>query len=149
TITVNPVNDAPVFDPIANQTANEDSGSLHVSITGVGSGGGGDEAGQIVTLTAVSSDPSVVPNPGISGTGTSRTLTFSPAANANGTVTITVTARDDGGTTNGGVDTFVRTFTIMVNPVNDAPVFDPIAAQTVNADAGARSVPITGVGPGD
>jgi hypothetical protein len=147
TITVTPVNDAPVFDPIANPVVNEDSGTHTVGITGIGPGGGPDEAAQAVTVTAVSSDPSVVPNPVVTGTGAGRTLTFAPAANANGTVTITVTATDDGGTADGGADTFVRTFTITINAVNDAPAFDPIANQAVNAGA-AQSVSITDVAPG-
>src|SRR5439155_1001332 len=135
TITVNAVNDAPAFDAIADQTVNEDAASQNVSITGVGPGGGGDEAGQVVTLSAVSSDPAVVPNPTSSGSGGTQTLSYQPVANANGTVTITVTATDNGGTANGGVDTFSRTFTVTVNAVNDAPVFDAVANQTVNEDA--------------
>src|SRR5207249_1871179 len=130
TITVNAVNDAPVFDAIGNQTAKIGRGSCRVRITGVAPGGGSDEAGQTVTLTAVSSDPAIVPNPTISGSGATRTLTYVPAANANGLVTITVTATDNGGTVNGGVDTSTRTFTITVNAVNDAPVFDAIGNQT-------------------
>jgi hypothetical protein len=136
TLTVTPVNDAPAFDAIPNQTVDEDSGSHNVSITGIGPGGGPDETTQTVTMTAVSSDPSIVPHPSISGAGATRTLTFTPAMNANGMVTITVTAVDDGGTANGGVDTFSRVFTILVNPVNDAPVVaNPIADLAVDEDA--------------
>ena len=51
-------------------------------------------------------------------------------------------SHDNGGTANGGVDTSARsqTFTITVNPVNDAPSFTKGADQTVNEDAGAQSV---------
>ncbi len=50
------------------------------------------------------------------------TLTYRPAANANGSASVSVKATDDGGTANGGVDTSAaKTFTITVNPVNDAP----------------------------
>src|SRR5205807_2464217 len=98
--------------------------------------------------TAVSSNPAVVPHPTLSGSGGTRTLSYQPAANANGTVTITVTALDGGGTANGGADSSSRTFTITVNPVNDAPGFDAVAGQTVNEDAASQGVSITGVGPG-
>ena len=47
-----------------------------------------------------------------------------PADNANGAATMSVTLHDDGGTANGGDDTSdTKTFTITVNPVNDAPSF--------------------------
>lgn len=117
-VTVSAVNDPPVFDAIANQTVSEDAPAQMVSITGVGPGGGSDEQGQTVTLTAVSSNAAIVPNPTITGMGPTRTLTYRPAANANGMVTITVTANDSQVQNN----LFPRMFTITVNAVNDAPV---------------------------
>jgi len=55
---------------------------------------------------------------------TNGTLTFTSATNAHGSATITVTAKDDGGTANGGVDTSAaQTFTLTVTPVNDPPTF--------------------------
>ena len=117
-LTVTAVNDPPSFDSIANQTIGEDPGAQTLNITNISAGGGSDEAGQTVTLTAVSNDPSIVPTPVISGTGATRTLTYTPAPNANGTVTILVTA-DDGQSVN---HTFSRTFTITVTAVNDPPV---------------------------
>ena len=121
-IGVMPVNDAPSFQAIPNQAVSEDSGATNVPITGV-SPGPADESSQTVSLTAVSSNTGIVPNPTITGAGTSRTLSFTPAANANGTVTITVTAQDDGGTANGGGATSgTLSFTIMIASVNDPPV---------------------------
>src|SRR5262249_29707830 len=131
TITVNAVNDPPVFDAIDDQAVDEDSGSHDVAITGVGPGGGPDESGQTVSFTATSSNPAAVPNPTVTGTGASRTLTYTPAPDANGVVTITLTATDDGGTANGGVATFSRTFTITINAVNDAPVITVPGPQVV------------------
>src|SRR5262249_14804926 len=128
-ISVTAVNDAPVFNAVNNQTAFEDSGAHNVSITGVGPGGGADESAQTVTVTATSSDTSIVPDPTVTTSGATRTLTYTEAANATGTVTITVTAMDSGGTSNGGVNTFSRTFTITINGVNDPPVFDVINSQ--------------------
>lgn len=125
-VTVLPVNQPPTFDPIIDQAIDEDAGPQAITITGVSPGPG--EAGQAVTLTVTSSNPALVPNPVLTGTGANRTLTYTPAANASGTVTITVTATDDGGMAGGGVDTFRRTFDVVVHPVNDAPgVVNPIA----------------------
>src|SRR5262249_38610169 len=108
-----------------------------------------DEASQSVSVTATSSNPAIVPHPIISGSGSSRTLTFQPVQNTNGgPVTITVTATDSGGTNNGGVNSIQPTFTIQVNAVNDPPVFNAIANVSVNEDAGAQTVNVTGIGPG-
>lgn len=145
TITVGGVNSPPSFDPIGNQTVNEDSGNTNVTIANVSPGVAAFEATQTIAFTATSSNPLIVPNPTVTGSGTSRTLTFAPAANAFGTVTITVTAQDNGGTANGGNDTFSRTFTITVNPVNDPPTLTAIANLTINEDAALQTVNLSGI----
>ena len=72
----------------------------------------------------------------------SGTLTYTTAPNANGGATVTVVAKDNGGTSNGGIDTSSpsQTFTITVTPVNDAPTFTKGADQTIFEDAGPQSV---------
>jgi hypothetical protein len=68
-------------------------------------------------------------------------LTYTPAANANGSATVSVYVQDDGGTANGGDDKSATvTFTVTVNPVNDAPSFTKGADQTALEDSGAQSV---------
>lgn len=116
TVTVNSVNDAPSFDPIVNQTINEDSSLQTVDITNVSQGPG--ETGQTVSMSATSSDTSLIPNPSISGTGATRSLAYTPAANKFGSATITVTANDGQSLNN----LYSRTFTITVSSVNDAPI---------------------------
>ncbi len=113
---VNQPNTPPSFDPIANQTVDENSSSQDVAITNVSPGPSG-ESGQTVTMSATSSDPTIVPNPSVSGAGSTRTLTYTPVANQFGTVTITVTANDGQPQNN----TFSRTFTITVNEVDTTP----------------------------
>src|SRR5262249_57900131 len=69
----------------------------------------------------------------------------------NGSATIGVKLKDNGGTANGGVDeSGVQTFTITVNPVNDAPGFTKGADQTVLEDSGAQTVTgwATDISPG-
>jgi Ca2+-binding RTX toxin-like protein len=76
--------------------------------------------------------------PSIAANGT---LTYTPAANANGTAVVSVQLKDSGGTANGGQDTsIVQTFTIIVDPVNDAPSFTKGANQTILEDAGVQTV---------
>ena len=109
TVTVNVPNTPPSFDAIADQAVNENSSSQNIAITNVSPGPSG-ESGQTVTMSATSSDPTIVPNPSVSGSGSTRTLTYTPATNKFGSVTITVTA-DDGQSEN---NTYSRTFTITV-----------------------------------
>ena len=139
-ITVNAVNDAPSFVKGADQTVLEDAAAQSVAnwATAI-SAGPADEVGQTVTFQTsndnnalFSAQPTVAPN---------GTLTYTPAPNAYGSATVTVTAKDNGGTANGGVDTSApQTFTITVTPVNDEPSFVKGANQTVNEDAAPQTV---------
>jgi len=115
------VNNPPTLNPLADLTIDEDAPQQTIALSGISNGG---EPGQAVTITAVSSDPTLLPNPTIayfSPTSTG-TLRLKPALDAFGTCTITVTA-SDGQAQNG---TITRSFRVTVNPVNDAPTLDPI-----------------------
>ncbi len=120
--TITAVNDEPSFDALAHQTINEDAGAQ--TVTGLlqnASAGPANESAQTLSL-AVSNDNAALfaAQPAIDlGTGT---LTYTGAANAFGTATVTVTLSDDGGTSNGGDDSFTRTFDITIDSINDAPV---------------------------
>src|SRR5262249_12357684 len=127
---------------IGDVTINEDDPEQTVSITGI-TAGAPDESGQHLTVTATSSDHTIFADPTVTYTGGSTgTLKFTPLPNANGTVTVTVTVTDDGGTTNGGIDSFSQTFTVTVNAVDDAPTTTGIADQTVGEDSGPQAVPL-------
>jgi CSLREA domain-containing protein len=120
-LTVNAVNDAPTLTafvtpaPIA-----EDAPAQTMNLSGISAGGG--EA-QILTVTATSSNPGLIPNPTVNYVSASATgsLTYTPVANASGTAVISVTVRDNGGTASGGVDAVTRVFTVVVAPVADTP----------------------------
>jgi CSLREA domain-containing protein len=151
TITVNAVNDAPSFTKGADQMVNEDAGPQSVPgwATAI-SAGPPDESGQTLTFQVTGNTNTALfsAGPVVSSTGT---LSYTPAANANGLATITINLKDNGGTANGGVDTSAsQTFTITVNPVNDAPSFTKGANQTVNEDAGPQTVSnwATSISPG-
>ena len=68
-------------------------------------------ASEMLTVTASSSNTTLIPNSNIvvSGTGTSRTVTVTPVANQTGTATITITGGD-------GSSTASDTFVFTVNP---------------------------------
>src|SRR5207249_2349285 len=79
------------------------------------------ESGQTLNFLASNNNNALFSaQPAIAVNGT---LTYTPAPNANGSATVTAQLHDNGGTTNGGVDTSApQTFTISVTAVNDAPV---------------------------
>ena len=144
TVTVNPVNQAPTLNAIGNLTVNENAGLQTVNLSGISSGAANEV--QTLTVTAASSNPALVPNPTVSYTSpnTTGSLTFTPAANGNGSATVTVTV-NDGGTSNNVV---TRTFTVTVNPVNQAPTLNAIGNLTINENAGLQTVNLSGISSG-
>src|SRR6185503_9506510 len=86
--------------------------------------------------------------PSVSASGT---LSYTPAANANGNATVTLTLTDDANAGGPAITTAAQTFTITVTAVNDAPSFTKGADQTVNEDAGPKTVTYwaTGISDGD
>lgn len=111
--------------------------------------GPASESSQSVTFSVSTDKPGLfAAQPAVSPDGT---LTYRPPADANGVATVSVTARDDGGTANGGSDTSATTtFTITVSAVNDAPSFTKGADQTTISVLGAQTVAgwATGISPG-
>jgi hypothetical protein len=68
-------------------------------------------------------------------------LTFTTATNASGTAQVTILLKDDGGVSNGGMDTSSpQSFTITVRPVNDPPSFLKGADVTVNGNSGPQVI---------
>lgn len=134
-LTMTPVNDAPeisstafpVITAIPAQVIAEGaSGSFDVYI---GPGGAGFESSQTLTLTAASTNTTLLPNANIVVSelptpvvGMKR-VTYTPAANQSGAATINLTLKDNGGTSNGGVDTLVTPVSLTVNYVDNNPVF--------------------------
>ena len=117
-VTVLSVNNAPTLDPISDPAAIlEDAGPQTIDLTGISAGGG---ESQTLTVTATSSNPSLIPDPSVIYTSADSTgsLTYSPSGILSGSAIITVTVTDNGGTTIGGVNTFIRTFTVVVAPYN-------------------------------
>ena len=143
TLNINSVNDAPTFTKGADESVLEDSG-LHTvngwaTLPTPGPVAATDEAGQTLTYSVTTNNDdlfSVLPEVDSSGN-----LTYTLAANAFGTATVTVKLSDNGGTTNGGVDSSTQTFDIVVQGVNDAPSFNVGGTETSDEDEGAQSVP--------
>lgn len=123
TVTVLPVNDPPLIAVIADRTIDEDDPQQDVALSGIASGPV-NEVAQAVSLSAVSSDPTLIPHPTITYTSpdATGTLSFTPVPHRSGTATILVTSGDDGGTSNGGFATTYLSFTVTVDPIPHVPV---------------------------
>jgi Ca2+-binding RTX toxin-like protein len=153
-VVVRPVNDDPTLDPVGNQNVSEDSGEHSISLTGIGPGPKDDEPFRI---TAVSSDPILIPLITIEHDpqAPTGTLRYRTGSNLSGLATITVTVTDGGAdgtlTTPGDNLSVVRTFDVMVNAVNDPPSLDPLPAVVIDEDSGAFEIDLTGItgGPGE
>ena len=155
TVTVNTVNQSPTLDAIANPAAiNENAGLQTVNLTGIGAGR--------ATRNSCRSPPRAttrpcLPDPTVAYTSPNATgsLSYQPAAFAYGTAHATVTLRDaglDGVMGNLDDATVTRTFTVMVNQVNQVPTLDAIAdPAAIDENSGPQTVNLTGItaGTGD
>jgi hypothetical protein len=99
-VVVNPVNDPPTLNSVADINIAQNSTAQTVALTGVGSGAPNES--QTLAITATSSNPTLIPNPTVTYTSpnTSGSLQFTPAANQSGNASITVTLADGGASNN-------------------------------------------------
>jgi hypothetical protein len=143
-VTVNPVNQPPTINPVANITINENAPQQTVNLAGITSGATNEN--QTLTVTATSSNPALIPNPTVTYTSpnTTGSLAFTPVAFGFGAATLTVTI-NDGGTSN---NITTRTFTVTVNPVNQAPTINSLADMTINENAAQQTVSLSGITSG-
>ncbi|QUG93082.1 tandem-95 repeat protein (plasmid) [Pseudomonas putida] len=129
TITVTPVNDAPVAQPQSLATNEDITGAVTLSATDI-------DSPPPSVFQIVSAPNAAYGSAWISGS----TLNFAPAANWSGTTSLTYIAQD-----NAGAWSAPATVSITVYPVNDAPVAQPTAL-TVNEDtSGAVTLTATDI----
>ncbi len=138
-VTVNAVNDPPTLDPILDLNINEDAGLQMLMLTGITSGAANEN--QTLVVSAISSNPSLIPNPAVNyaSANPTGTLTFASLTNANGTATISVTINDGGASNN----IASKNFTVTVNPVNDPPTISAIANRTILEETSAGPLVFT------
>lgn len=119
-------NTLPTLNALSNIFSDVNPGPIDVSLEGITAGI--IEPDQVITITATSSNPSVIPNPVITYTSpeATGTLSFTPVTDAFGDATITVNVMDDGGTGNGSIDNIDVTFTVSIAS-NLPPAIDIIS----------------------
>ncbi|MEH6790810.1 putative Ig domain-containing protein [Parasphingorhabdus sp.] len=124
TLTIDPVNDAPVLaNAITDQSSDEDAAWSFV----VPANAFSDIDGDTLSFTASLGNDDPLPA-WLSFTAATRTFSGTPPQDFNGSLDVKVTASDGSLSAN-------DTFTLTIDPVNDAPVVIP-ASQTLQATAG-------------
>ena len=147
-LTIEARNQPPLVVGIGNIQIDEDAPPQALQWTTELTPGAPNETSQTLTLTTSNTDPGLFSmQPSFSPSGF---LTYTAAPDAFGTATVTLTAKDDGGTASGGQDTSTTSFTITVEPVNDAPSFTKGADESTYTNAGAQTVAgwATSISPG-
>jgi hypothetical protein len=136
---------SPTLSPLVNLTLNEDAGQQTVALQGISSGLGGIITA-LLGVTVSSSNPALIPTPTVTYSipNTTGTLRFTPVANAFGIATITVTVNNFQLLNN----LFSRTFSVIVNPVNDPPTLNDLSDLSLAADAGTQTVSLSGISSG-
>lgn len=128
TVTISQVNDPPTFSLSSGHTTNEDSGAQSIAsfATGFNPGNAYESAQSLSSYLVTTDNGSLFSS--LPAINTAGTLTYTPAPNRAGTTTIRVRAVDNGGTTNGGINTSSElTATITINPVSDGRLYATVA----------------------
>jgi gliding motility-associated-like protein len=112
TISLTDVNEVPTLSAIGDQTLCATTVTQTVALAGISAG---PETGQTTTLSVSSSNSSLFESLTASGNGATGTLSYRLKSGAAGTATVTVMVTDNGGTANGGVDTYSSSFLLTVN----------------------------------
>ena len=122
---------------------------LVVPLSGIGDG---DDGSQMLTVTATSQTPSVMPAPSVNyqtPQSTGRLVFGDTPPGASGTTAITVRVQDDGGTANSGVHFFDRSFNLTVSPINQQPTLAPIPTIAVDTSSAVTvDVPLVAITAG-
>lgn len=95
-VTINPVNDPPTLQPIADRALMRDAPPQTVALSGISSGAANEN--QILTVVASNSNPALITNIVVSYTSPESTgiLSFHVLSNVTGSAMLTVTVNDSG-----------------------------------------------------
>jgi hypothetical protein len=130
-----PANTPPTISDVSDRSTDEDTPTGAIAFVV----GDAQTAAGSLTVSATSSNTTLVPNANIvlGGSGANRTVTITPALNQFGSTTITLTVIDAGGLT--ATDTFLLT----VNSINDLPTISDVGNQSTDEDTATGAIPFT------
>ena len=143
-INVASVNDAPHIDSTSDLYLMEDSHNLLLPITGINAG----PANELQNLS-VKAFADLVNINDIQYNSPEETglVIVDPVNNAFGIIPVTIQIVDDGGTINGGIDTFSTIFNIHISPINDPPIFNILDSINIQEDS-ETNIKLTGIQAG-
>jgi len=146
-IDIIPVNDAPTFNIPKNVFVKEDAGQQRIFNWASNISPGPNESDQYITCSITIQNPIVYPPvdlsilfdelPELTSDGT---LTFIPKTNAFGNVPISVQIQDNGIDGSAIAKSVPQYCTIVIQSVNDRPVFTPGSHQAVIEDSGPHVI---------
>ena len=127
-------NTAPTIGAISNVTTSQNTATSAIPVIV----NDAETPASSLSVTATSSNTTLVPNSGIvvGGSGSNRTLTITPAANQTGATAITVT------TTDGSNVSTTQTFVVTVSGQNAAPTIGTIANLSTNEDTATGAIAV-------
>ncbi len=130
TIRITDVNEAPTLARVLDDEVCLGRESRSIALSGITPG---QETSQSITLDVQSSNPGLFNGLGVSSVSAGKaTLNYSLAGT--GTAVVTITARDNGGTANGGTDSFSQTFTITSHALPSAVISSDKGTQISKGD---------------
>ena len=142
TIAITAVNDVPSFTKGPNQSPIGFAAQTVTSWATNILAGPSDESAQTLNFLVTSNNPALFSVPPL--IAANGTLTYTPTTNANGVAIVSVQIKDNGGTTNGGVDTSaVQLFTITIG-TGALPVV-PNAVYTAAGGSKMRAFVVNGL----
>ncbi|HET6558444.1 MAG TPA: Ig-like domain-containing protein [Prolixibacteraceae bacterium] len=147
-VTVEP-NRAPKVEQVTDQNL---ASGKQAEILLPGLDDGDASASQSLTVSATSSNPSLVPNPVVEYTNGefNGKLKLTPAASQKGTAVVKVTVKDNGGILAEGIDTTIMTFNVTVyDEVNNPPAMNSLVNVSVLQDSPEQTVSLRGITDGD
>lgn len=120
TINIADVNEVPTINTIADQSVCSSAGSQTIALSDITAG---PESGQTAGIYVNTNRPDLFSKLSISkSAGSNGVLSYEPLSGASGEAIMTVTVKDNGGTSNGGTDTYTTSFTIKVNALPEGSV---------------------------
>ncbi|MEX2232877.1 MAG: tandem-95 repeat protein [Cyclobacteriaceae bacterium] len=129
------INTAPTLNVISNITLMEDAEQQNVTLAGITAGPGETQA---LVVAATSDKPAFFDMLEVAYTSpeSNGLLQFKIKPNIFGTVQISVTVTDNGSGTSPHVNRTTRTFSVVIQPVNDPPVFtsEPVRVAVMNEE---------------
>lgn len=129
------INTAPTLDVLNNITIMEDAEQQNVPLSGISAGPGETQA---LSMTVLTNKPDMFQKLEIAYTSPqpSGLLQFRMKPDAFGTAEVSVTVTDNGPGAAPHVNSLTRKFSVIVQPVNDAPVFtsSPVAVAVIGEE---------------